>query len=140
MGDSIDRDKFVPISRLCSEYNKISDRSVSENTLRKYLKDYSEHFNIVHDGQQFVELIPALEVIKRIRSIISSGRNKGRHEVLEVLSKPEMQKESSLPEQDRSVLSEDDWDKIYEAIAEAAEACVEARLKKMKGGVKDECG
>lgn len=112
----IDRNKFVPISLLCSEYNK-SGRGVSENTIRNYLKTYPEMFNIIRDGQILVELIPALEAIKSIRSTVSSGRKGSGY-----------------------VLSEDDWDKIYEAIAEAAEACVEARLKKMKGGVKDECG
>lgn len=81
----IDREKFVPISKLSIELNKITDRSVSENTVRKYLKDYAEFFNIVHSGQMFVELEPALKILNIIRNTISSGRNKGKQEVIQIL-------------------------------------------------------
>lgn len=130
MSEGIDRSKFVPISRLCSEYNKLAGRGVSENTIRNYIRDYSEHFNVVHEGQAFVELIPALEVIKRIRSTISSGRNKGKYEVLESLGKTDVQNERS-PCKVVLGLSGDDWDRINGIIREVV---TEVVTEVVKGG------
>ena len=110
MGEDIDRSKFVPISRLCAEYNKLSERGVSENTIRNYIRNYPEMFNIIRDGQIFVELSHALKAIKSIRSTVSSGRKGSGY-----------------------VLSEGDWDRIEGIIREVVTEVV-------KGGVKDECG
>ncbi len=111
MEQSIDRNKFVPISQLSDEYNKLSGRGVSENTIRNYIRQYPEMFNIVRDGQTFVELIPALEAIKSIRSTVSSGRRKACNE--------------------SAVLSGEDWDRIEGMIREVV---TEVVTEVVKGG------
>jgi hypothetical protein len=98
-----DRDKYITISKLAQEFGRVSDA-----TIRRYLKQYSEYFKVVRiDGWQQVEKEFALKTLDVIERSVAVGRNRGGHDVRDALRKAEIdpipQAESDQPSQSQPV-------------------------------------
>lgn len=92
--DIIDRTKYVTISKL-TEMAKQKGIQRTEGAIRRWLKDYPQFFHLTRlDGWIQVEFEKALPILEKIYNTISIGKNRGKHEVMDVLSAEFVQHEN----------------------------------------------